>query len=233
MSAETSQTLARGLRVLELLAGRPRGTSVAELADQLGVGRTVAYRLVATLVEQRFAHKDADGQVRLGWAALVLARSAWPLLRAQALPVLRELADAVGATAHLTSAEGDEALAIAVVEPRWTDFHVGYREGSRHALSQGAAGRAILAAREGPGGLVRSSGELQPGAFGLAIALSPPAANAAASAAGSKATDSAVGHAGSSVVELSIGVVALAPIPPAAESAVTSAARTLHQRLFG
>lgn len=229
MSAETSQTLARGLRVLELLAERPRGTSVAELAEQLGVGRTVAYRLVATLVEQRFAHKDAEGQVRLGWGALVLARSAWPLLRAQALPVLRELADAVGATAHLTLAEGDEALAIAVVEPRWTDFHVGYREGSRHSLSQGAAGRAILAAREGTAEPVRSSGELQPGAFGLAIALSPPAASSPAT----PIKESAVGHAGASVVELSIGVVSLAPIPGAAEAAVASAARTLHQRLFG
>jgi DNA-binding IclR family transcriptional regulator len=229
MSAETSQTLARGLRVLELLAERPRGTSVAELAEQLGVGRTVAYRLVATLVEQRFAHKDADGQVRLGWGALVLARSAWPLLRAQALPVLRELADAVGATAHLTLAEGDEALAIAVVEPRWTDFHVGYREGSRHSLSQGAAGRAILAAREGIAGPVRSSGELQPGAFGLAIALPPPAGSSPAT----PSKDSAMGHAGASVVELSIGVVSLAPIPGAAEAAVTSAARSLHRRLFG
>lgn len=230
MSAETSQTLARGLRMLELLADRPRGTSVAELAEQLGVGRTVAYRLVATLVEQRFAQKNADGQVRLGWGALVLARSAWPLLRTQAVPVLRELADAVGATAHLTSAEGEEALAIAVVEPRWTDFHVGYREGSRHALSQGAAGRAILVARTGPAELMQSSGELQPGAYGMAIAL-------VSGASGSTAAD---GHhqspselADTVSVELSIGVVSLAPIPTAAEQAIVTAAQRLQRRLFG
>src|SRR5919112_460894 len=66
-----------------------------------------------------------------------------PLLRDQALPVLRSLAEAVGATAHLTVADGDEALALAVVEPTWTDFHVAYRVGARHPLTQGAAGKAI------------------------------------------------------------------------------------------
>jgi DNA-binding IclR family transcriptional regulator len=40
-------------------------------------------------------------------------------------------------------ADGDEALALAVVEPTWTDFHVAYRVGARHPLSQGAAGKAI------------------------------------------------------------------------------------------
>ena len=206
------------------------GTSVAELAEQLGVGRTVAYRLVATLVEQRFAQKDADGQVRLGWGALVLARSAWPLLRAQALPVLRELADAVGATAHLTSAEGEEALAIAVVEPRWTDFHVGYREGSRHALSQGAAGRAILVARTGPRNscgpaasfsLVRMEW-LSPSSPALRVRPRPTAIHQSPSDLADTVS-----------VELSIGVVSLAPIPTAAEQAIVTAAQTLQRRLFG
>ena len=51
-----------------------------------------------------------------------------------------------GCTAHLTIADGDEALALAVIEPSWTDFHVSYRVGARHPLDRGAAGRAILAA---------------------------------------------------------------------------------------
>jgi DNA-binding IclR family transcriptional regulator len=56
-----------------------------------------------------------------------------------------------------------------VVEPSWTDFHVSYRVGSRHPLSQGAAGKAILAGREGERtSYVRTAGELQTGARGLA-----------------------------------------------------------------
>ena len=35
-------------------------------------------------------------------------------------------------------------VGIAVVEPSWTDYHVAYRVGSRHPLSTGAAGKAIL-----------------------------------------------------------------------------------------
>lgn len=46
--------------------------------------------------------------------------------------------------------DGSEALAVAVVEPTWTDYHVAYRAGFRHPLDRGAAGRAILAARKQP-----------------------------------------------------------------------------------
>jgi DNA-binding IclR family transcriptional regulator len=83
--------------------------------------------------------------------------------------VLRQLAERVGCTAHLTVAEGDEALALAVIEPSWTDFHVSYRVGARHPLTRGAAGRAILLLREEDGpAYVATSGELEPGARGLA-----------------------------------------------------------------
>ena len=58
-----------------------------------------------------------------------------------------------------------------MVEPSWTDLHVAYRVGSRHPLDRGAAGRAILAARAGRTEIVESSGELQPGAFGMAVAV--------------------------------------------------------------
>jgi DNA-binding IclR family transcriptional regulator len=59
------------------------------------------------------------------------------------------------------------------VEPSWTDFHVSYRVGSRHPLTRGAAGKAILLGRqiEASGAGERfavTEGELQPGARGLA-----------------------------------------------------------------
>ena len=167
--AETSQTFDRGLRLLELLADAPAGRSVTELAAELGVGRTIVYRLLTTLAEHGLVRRDAEGRAMLGLAVVALARHVHPLLRDAALPVLRELAEEVGATAHLTVVDGGEALAIAVVEPSWTDLHVAYRVGSRHPLDRGAAGLAILAARTSDGRpYVASVGELQTGAHGTA-----------------------------------------------------------------
>jgi DNA-binding IclR family transcriptional regulator len=174
MPAETSQTLDRGLRVLAVLASHPNGLTVTELAAAVGVNRTVVYRLVTTLEQHGLARRDATGRLHIGLGVLALARGLQPVLREMANPVLRALAEDLGATAHLTLADGAEALAIAVVEPSWTDFHVAYRVGARHPLSQGAAGRAILLGREIAAGsvgteqFVQTAGELQPGARGLA-----------------------------------------------------------------
>lgn len=173
MAAETSQTLDRGLRVLAVLAGAPQGHTVTEIAGLLGVNRTVVYRLVTTLEQHALVRRDAQGRLHIGLGVLRLATTVQPVLRDTALPLLRGLAETVGCTAHLTVAEGDEAQALAVVEPTWTDFHVSYRIGARHALDQGAAGKAILLARnselaERPAYVV-TVGELQTGARGLAV----------------------------------------------------------------
>lgn len=169
MAAETSQTLDRGLRVLRVLAEAPAGLTVTELAGRLEVNRTVVYRLVSTLEQHALVRRDIGGRLHVGLGVLHLASAVQPVLRDSALPVLRRLAEACGCTAHLTVADGDEALALAVVEPSWTDFHVSYRVGARHPLDQGAAGKAILLGRE-PGGppYAVTAGELQAGARGLA-----------------------------------------------------------------
>ncbi len=209
MSGETSQTLDRGLLVLELLAEEAGGLGVTELARRLRVNRTVVYRLLTTLEQHGLVRRDGSGRARLGLGVLQLSRRVQPLLRQAATPVLRALAEDVGATGHLTLADGEEALAVAVVEPTWTDFHVVYRVGSRHPLERGAAGRAILAGRTGDGSPQRTSGELQPGAYGIAAAV-----------------------LGVPAVEASVGVVALADLDDeAASAAVLRAAAEVARRL--
>ena len=178
MTAETSQTLDRGIRVLKLLADSERGLTVTELAGRLSVNRTVVYRLLATLEQHGLVRRDIGGRARVGLGVLRLAHRVHPLLREAALPALRSLAEDLGATAHLTLVDGNEALAVAVVEPSWTDFHVAYRTGLRHPLDESAAGRAILAARGLPGSgrqpgpeCVITRAEEQSGACGAAAAL--------------------------------------------------------------
>src|SRR5688500_3591121 len=169
MVAETSQTLDRGCRVLQVLADSPDGLTVTELAARLAVNRTVTYRLISTLEQHALVRRDARGRLFIGLGMLHLAAAVQPVLRDLAVPVLRTLAERTGCTAHLTVADGEEALALAVVEPSWTDFHVSYRIGSRHPLRQGAAGKAILLGRDpGAGSYAVTEGELQAGARGLA-----------------------------------------------------------------
>jgi DNA-binding IclR family transcriptional regulator len=177
---------------LHLIADTPSGLSVTEAAERLGVGRAVVYRLVATLIEHRMIRRDAGGRLRLGAGVLHLAGRAQPLIADAARPVLRRLAEAVGATAHLTVADGGEAVALAVVEPSWTAFHVAYRAGSRHPLDRGAGGRAIAAGRRHETGWQASAGELESGAYGIAAPVT-----------------------GVDGLEASVGVIALAPLDPA------------------
>lgn len=168
MAAETSQTLDRGLRVLAVLAECSEGLTVTELAIRLDVNRTVVYRLISTLEQHSLVRRDTRGRLFVGLGVLHLASAVQPHVRDLAIPVLRSLAEAIGSTAHLTVADGDEALALAVVEPTWTDYHVAYRVGSRHPLSQGAAGKAIGLRDPGGPAYAVTSGELQNGARGLA-----------------------------------------------------------------
>lgn len=174
MAAEISQTLDRGLRVLHALAGAPGGLSITELSAAVGANRTVVYRLATTLQQHGLARRDTSGRLHVGLGVLALARGLQPVIRELANPALRQLADSLGMTAHLTVVDGGEALAVAVVEPTWTDFHVAYRVGARHPLTQGAAGKAILLGREisrsgGPSGrFVQTIAELQDGARGVA-----------------------------------------------------------------
>jgi DNA-binding IclR family transcriptional regulator len=208
---ETAQTLDRGLRLLQFVADAPGGLSITEAAHRLGVGRAVVYRLAATLTGHGMIRRDATGQLRIGPGVLQLARRAQPLIADAALPALRRLAEQVGATAHLTVADSGEAVALAVVEPSWTQFHVAYRTGSRHPLDRGAAGRAIVAGRQAAPepGWIESSGELQAGAYGIAApVLEVPG------------------------LEASVGVVALAPLDasvagPCVVAAATAVARAL------
>ncbi len=164
---ESSLTLDRGLALLQAVAdSESEAPTISDLATAIGASRAAVYRLLVPLQERGLVRRDGS-KVRLGLGLLQLAARVTPQLRLAALPSLRELAEAVGATAHLTVADGDEAQAIAVVEPSWTTYHVAYRVGTRHPLGRGAAGKAIGLREQDPGWLA-TTGELQAGASGIA-----------------------------------------------------------------
>jgi len=168
MAAETAQTLDRGLRILSLVAGSDSRFTINEIAESLAISRTVAYRLIVTLEEHDLLHRDDQGRIGAGFGMMAFRNAYLPELKSRATPALTRLADASGATAHLTIADGADAVALLVVEPSRSDMHVAYRVGARHRLDTGAAGKAILLGRADADGVASTSGELQPGAAGLA-----------------------------------------------------------------
>ncbi|MFC6086898.1 IclR family transcriptional regulator [Sphaerisporangium aureirubrum] len=178
-----SQTLDRGLKLLELLATEDRDMTVAELAASLGMHRQAVYRLLTTLRAHRLAAEGSSGRYRLGLGVIQLARRANPHLRRAVLPHLRTLAEELGVTAQCVVAEGDDAVVLAVVEPSDAVFHLSQRSGARHALDQGASGIAIMLSRDPhprdseavitarSRGYAISRGTLTPGALGIAVPL--------------------------------------------------------------
>jgi DNA-binding IclR family transcriptional regulator len=189
--APGSQTLARGLTALQLVASSPAGLTAQQVADAIGVHRTIAYRLLTTLAQYRFVAKGEDGRYRSAAALAVLGASFDNNVRQLSLPTLRTLADEIGTTVSLLVAEGDQQVAIAVIVPTNVFYQLSFHEGSRYPLDRGAAGIALLASMPPrPGerdlvpqarqrGWVITHGEVEPNTFGLAVPVrrrppSPP-----------------------------------------------------------
>ncbi|MCG5434213.1 helix-turn-helix domain-containing protein [Mycobacterium sp. MYCO198283] len=187
--APGSQTLARGLTALQVVASAQNGLTVQQVADRIGVHRTIAYRLLNTLTQFRFIAKGGDGRYRSASGLAALGASFDNNVRALATPTLRTLADELGATVSLLVAEGRQQVAVAVIVPTHVSYQLSFSEGSRHPLDRGAAGIALLACLPPtPGerdlvgltrrqGWVLTHGEIEPNTYGLAVPVDrrPPA----------------------------------------------------------
>lgn len=141
--APPSQTLSRGLLVLEYLAETADPPTIAQVAAQLGVHRSIAYRILRTLEDHGLVSRGPDGRIQLAPRMAALARSVSRDLQAAALPALTSAANELGMTAFLVVLDRDEVVTLVSVEPSHTHASVAQRPGSRHPLSAGAPGIAI------------------------------------------------------------------------------------------
>lgn len=185
-AAPGSQTLARGLCALQLVAASRSGLTIQQVADSIGVHRTIAYRLLSTLATYRLVAKGDDGRFRSAAGLAALGASFDNNVRELSLPTLRELADELGTTVSLLVAEGDQQVAIAVIVPTHVSYQLSFHEGSRYPLDRGAAGIALLASMPAqPGerelvtkareqGWVITHGEIEPSTYGLAVPVQRP-----------------------------------------------------------
>src|SRR3954470_10186950 len=127
-----SQTLDRGLRALEMVAAASGGMTMQEVADRLGVHRTIAHRLLATLADHHLISRGPDNRFRAGGGLAALTSGLQSTLLDTALPIMREVAEELESTVALLVREGEEVVAIAVATPTQAAYHLAFRTGSRH-----------------------------------------------------------------------------------------------------
>ena len=198
--APPSQTLSRGIRALEILADAPEPLTIAELADAMGVHRSVAYRILRTLEDHSLLVRDDAGRVQPGPGLAVLARGVARNLQTAALPELTQLANALTMSAFVAVWDREDCVTLVTVDPRHTGAAVVQHPGSRHPVSAGAPGIAIQSAlseqewhRLAPGipyrseaaearrrGFAASHDEVIPGVASLAVPVRVPGGRPAA-----------------------------------------------------
>ncbi|NUU20373.1 MAG: IclR family transcriptional regulator, partial [Streptomycetaceae bacterium] len=178
----TLQTLDRGLRVLELLAAGPGPLPTREIAERLGLHRSIAHRLLRTLQDHGLVARTESGFV-LWVGAHLLGRQVLPLLQRLARPEIAHLAHGTGHTAFLTVRSGDEVITLVSVEVANPRVRRISEPGTRHPVDCGAPGLALLACEpptegERPEvvearrrGYALSSGEVVDGLSAVAMAL--------------------------------------------------------------
>ncbi|WP_091705022.1 IclR family transcriptional regulator [Microbacterium sp. cf046] len=143
-STPASQTLSRGIRILEILADAREPLSIDEIGRRLGVHRSVAYRLLRTLEDHGLLTRDGAGRIQLGARMAALAAGVAHDLQAEALPELTAVANDLGTTCFLVVLDHDECVTLVSVEPRHAVASVAQRPGTRHPVTIGAPGKAIL-----------------------------------------------------------------------------------------
>lgn len=175
-----NQTLARGLRVLLAIADSKQGMTVQQVGELLEVHRSIAYRLLQTLADFGLAARSQGGRYVAGARLATLAEAYLPTLRDVTGPVMQSLADRLQSTVSLFVEQGNEVVAISLVEPTTASHHIAFKPGMRTPLTIGAAAYAILASGPAtPGepaavvaareqGYARSYSEVEAGAYAVA-----------------------------------------------------------------
>ncbi len=139
-----SQTLSRGIRILELLADAREPLRIDRIAELLGVHRSIAYRLLRTLEDHGLVTREDSGRVQLGARMAALAAGVAHDLQAEALPELTAVANDLGMTCFIAVLDRNECVTLVSVEPRHAAASVAQRPGTRHPVTAGAPGKAIL-----------------------------------------------------------------------------------------
>ncbi|MDQ9008156.1 helix-turn-helix domain-containing protein [Acinetobacter gerneri] len=140
---QSLQTLERGFLVLETIAKHQGKLTIAQLAQQLEMNRTVIYRLVHTLVEMGYVHLPDQQHLSISAKILPLYRGFEQSIPAQSQTVLEQLSEQTQAVTAMVLAEGNECVVVKTACHSSSFLQLSYRLGTRHPIGVAAAGIAI------------------------------------------------------------------------------------------
>jgi IclR family transcriptional regulator, acetate operon repressor len=147
-AAGHSQSLDRGLTLLERLAEAEHGLTLTDLAQQVGLAPATAHRLLGTLEQRGFVRQDDElGRWHIGVRAFVIGNA---FLNgrdvvAAARPYMHRLMEQSGETANLAVLDQGRAVFLAQVESHEM-MRMIVELGSRTPLHASGVGKALLAA---------------------------------------------------------------------------------------
>ena len=148
MSTETKssiQVIDRATRLLDALSRYAKPTPLKILSADTELHPSTAFRILQSLIANRFVEKNADGNYKLGQRILQMSNRLHSDLdiKAIAMPFMERLKDQLGETINLTIREGDVVIYFEKVTPNRM-MHVQQVIGSRAPLHVTAVGKLML-----------------------------------------------------------------------------------------
>jgi len=142
-------TLARAGAVLDLFTPDEPEWGVTATAQRLGIGKSLAHDVLASLAGIGLLQRVGHGRYRLGWRTVTLASVLLRTseLKAHARPVVRDLAERQGLTVSLAAWDCGR---IIYIDRRYSARHAnaaGPAAGTAAPLDGSAASKVLLAAR--------------------------------------------------------------------------------------
>src|SRR5512136_2632502 len=116
--AYRSSTIQRALDILNLFKDHP-GLSLNEIQKLLGGNKTTLYRVVATLLDNKYLKKNGRGKYGLGINIFILGNrvSKEDHLINISAPFMKEFSQNVGLTALIGVMEGTDVIVIQKTKP--------------------------------------------------------------------------------------------------------------------
>jgi len=138
----------RTLDIFELFAAEPRGLTISEISDRLGLARSSTHGLVHTLAARGYLVQDGGGRFQLGARLIQLGLNVVDRLelRSAARGTLERLVAVTHDTALLVVPDHGELLFVDKILSDARDVRTDPRVSSRRPMHCSSLGKALLAA---------------------------------------------------------------------------------------